>query len=350
MQSEKLLTRDEFNNLCRVRDGNRCVICKSDVDSVHHIFDRKLFSNGGYYSSNGASLCEEHHIEAEQSILSVEEIRSAAKITTIILPEGLIYGVVYDKWGQLVDESVLSRKYGRTYHFSFSPGTTSDDRISHNYYDHLQKMNNAVLTEKLDGENNCLSKIGVFARSHAATTESRWTKDLRQRWELMKNDLGDMQIFLENMYAIHSIEYKNIEQHYFVFAVRIGGRCLSWDEVKFWASAFDFPVVPELEIIEPNKLTQQEVQGMVERYASQPSVLDSYNHVMDAKGNVIDRSPCTREGVVLVNMEEYLLKDFDKNCFKYVRAKHVKTDEHWTKNWKRASLNWEKNKKKKTAI
>ena len=34
----------------------------------------------------------------------------------------------------------ISQKYGRTYHYPFSPGTTSDARIQHNYWDHIQKM------------------------------------------------------------------------------------------------------------------------------------------------------------------------------------------------------------------
>ena len=29
---------------------------------------------------------------------------------------------------------------------------------------------------------------------------------------------------------------------------------------------------------------------------------------------------------------------FEKNVCKYVRANHVQTDEHWTKNWKKAEL------------
>lgn len=342
---DKLLTREEFNKQCRERDGDRCVICHNNVDSVHHIFDRKLFEDGGYYLSNGASLCAEHHIEAERCDISVEEVRTAAGIVNIILPPGLQSGVVYDKWGQVVDQGIISRKYGRTYHFNFSPGTTSDDRISHNYWEHISKLDRFILTEKLDGENNCLSEHGVFARSHAATTESRWTKDIRQRWQSMKYDLkGGVQIFLENLYAIHSIEYKNLEQHYFVFAVRDNGRCMCWEEVEWWAKQFDFPTVPVLQKIEPKKWQEDDLRATVIQLASMPSELQSHNHVMDNSGNIINGESCTREGIVGVNMAEYLLRDFDKNCFKYVRAKHVKTDEHWTRNWKRAPLNWEREK------
>jgi hypothetical protein len=73
----------------------------------------------------------------------------------------------------------ISKKYGRTYHYPFSPGTTSDDRINHGYWADIEQMKQVVHTEKLDGENNCLSKYGVFARSHVAPTISPWTKSIR---------------------------------------------------------------------------------------------------------------------------------------------------------------------------
>lgn len=65
-----------------------------------------------------------------------------------------------------------SEKYGRTYHYSFSPDTTSDDRIAHDYWSVLQKIETLVHTEKLDGENNCLNKYGVFARTHYMAMDS----------------------------------------------------------------------------------------------------------------------------------------------------------------------------------
>lgn len=52
---------------------------------------------------------------------------------------------------------MISEKYGRTYHYPFSPGTTSDDRINHTYWEDIQRIGTLVHTEKLDGENNCLS-------------------------------------------------------------------------------------------------------------------------------------------------------------------------------------------------
>ena len=39
----------------------------------------------------------------------------------------------------------ISQKYGRTYHYPFSPGTTSDDRIAHDYWENLQRRDVGIL-------------------------------------------------------------------------------------------------------------------------------------------------------------------------------------------------------------
>lgn len=226
-----------------------------------------------------------------------------------------------------------SQKYGRTYHFPFSPGTTSDDRFNHTYWQDMQQFSTLLYTEKLDGENNCLNSMGVFARSHAAPTTSPWTAQLRERWELMKYDLGDVELFGENLYAVHSIEYKRLEEYYFVFAVRIKDRWLSWEEVKFYASLFDLPTVPELRIDQVADLTEEELRDNISSFAKEESVFGSLDP--------FTRQDCIREGVVCRNIEGYPVSEFQHNVFKYVRKGHVKTTEHWTRNWKRAKLSWE---------
>jgi hypothetical protein len=228
----------------------------------------------------------------------------------------------------------MSEKYGRTYHYPFSPGTTSDDRINREYWQDIQKIKTLVHTEKLDGENNCLSAYGVFARSHAAPTESPWTQAIRQRWELIKNDLGDIELFGENLYAIHSIEYKRLEEYYHIFAVRCMDKWLSWEEVKFYASLFDLPTVPEIQIHEVKDYSEEQLKNQVIAQSQEPSVYASFDMITGAT--------CSREGVVSRNTGEYEVKDFVRNVFKYVRKGHVKTDEHWTRNWKRAKLVWER--------
>lgn len=237
---------------------------------------------------------------------------------------------------------MLSQKYGRTYHFPFSPGTTSDDRFNHTYWEDIQKIETLVHTEKLDGENNCLNQFGVFARSHVAPTTSPWTSQIRERWELIKRDLGDIELFGENLYAVHSIGYKQIEDYYFVFAVRQLDKWLSWEEVKFYAAMFDFPTVPELMIQLTDGLTEELLKQQIIDWAQEPSLFGSF----DPQAG----SDCTREGIVTRNIGEYPVSEFIHNVFKYVRKGHVKTDEHWTRNWKRAKLVWENDYRKEEKL
>lgn len=235
----------------------------------------------------------------------------------------------------------ISRKYGRTYHYDFSPGTTSDDRINRNWQEEIQLFDTILHTEKMDGENTCLSPLGVFARSHAAPTLHPWADHLKQRHAMMVNDLkeNNLEIFGENLYAIHSIIYPNLEHHFYVFGVRVDDTWLSWEETKWYANFFDLPVVPQLAI--QSTKDPEAVKQKVLEFASEPSVFGSQQN------NTNPLIDCTREGIVSRNINEYKVDDFAKNVFKYVRKDHVQTDVHWSKTIKRAMLKheWEaKNK------
>lgn len=232
---------------------------------------------------------------------------------------------------------MISQKYGRTYHYPFSPGTTSDDRINHSYWKDIQNIETLIHTEKLDGENNCMNKFGVFARSHIAPTNSPWTSQIRERWKFIKNDLGDIELFGENLYAIHSIEYEQIESYYYIFAVRCLDKWLSWEEVKFYAAMFDLPTVPEISVQSVKELDSKTLEKQIISYAQEPSVFGSID--------TLTQKDCTREGIVSRNIGEYSINEFAHNVFKYVRKGHVKTDEHWSRNWKRAKLIWERKNK-----
>jgi hypothetical protein len=98
----KLLTREQFKELSLKRDKHACVFCSNKQAVVHHLIDRKLFSNGGYYLDNGASVCDEHHWACEKTDISVEEVRKSCGITNVILPEGFNNSKIYDKWGNVI--------------------------------------------------------------------------------------------------------------------------------------------------------------------------------------------------------------------------------------------------------
>lgn len=99
----KLLTREKFKEEVFARSKGKCVFCDAIAVDAHHILDRKLFPDGGYYLSNGAAVCEDHHLECEYTVISVEEVREKAGITEYVLPPGFFQKVTYDKWGNLVN-------------------------------------------------------------------------------------------------------------------------------------------------------------------------------------------------------------------------------------------------------
>jgi len=246
-----------------------------------------------------------------------------------------------------------SRKYCRSLHAHISLGTTSDDRfMPKGYVKSFAEKESLVLTEKLDGQNNCFNKYGVFARSHTAPTEHPWDKPMRERWQLIKNDLNDLEIFGENMYGVHSIAYHKLESFFYVFAVREGDYWLSWEEVKFYAQMLDFPVVPEIEI--KKSLIDSYKDGIDENLILNEWLTDSlgmtWKESVETSGLLGGFDPNTNqtcsEGFVIRNKDAFKTNNGDlavesnefDNLFKLVRKSHVKTDVHWTKNWKPARL------------
>jgi len=246
-----------------------------------------------------------------------------------------------------------STKYNRTLHAQISLGTTSDDRIlPDGYVKVFAQMTDLVMTEKLDGQNNCLSKYGVFARSHAAITELPWDRPLRERWELIKGDLNNLEIFGENMYGIHSIGYRKLESFYYVFAIREGKKWLSWEEVKFYAAMLDFPTVPEVPLkvklkdFYHNNISENE---LLSRWLTENLGMKWLEYVQTPGkfgGYETESGKDACEGFVIRNAGGFKANDGEipvaanefNNLMKVVRPSHVKTNQHWTKNWKAAAL------------
>lgn len=71
-EKDPLLTREEFKKQVFARTNEKCCVpgCSCKAVDAHHIMDRKLWSDGGYYLSNGAALCEKHHLDAEHGIIT----------------------------------------------------------------------------------------------------------------------------------------------------------------------------------------------------------------------------------------------------------------------------------------
>jgi hypothetical protein len=223
----------------------------------------------------------------------------------------------------------MNSKYPRTYHLPWSPGSTSDDKkLSDNWFIiNGFKDSEIIITEKLDGENSSFSNCDVFSRSHSVPTRSPWSRNLWENdgllWKI-KDKIGENEwIYGENLFGEHSIHYNRLTSYFHMFAARHMEEDLdywySWDDVELTASILGVPTVPALWRGVINSETQ--LRELVNKFMSEPSTYGD-----------------TKEGVVIRKVGQFNNKEFSKNVCKYVRANHVQTDKHWTKNWNKASL------------
>lgn len=220
-----------------------------------------------------------------------------------------------------------SKKYPRTYHLPWSPGASSDDKIAATI-DHVIGQP-IVVTEKLDGENTCLNQLGVFARSHAAPTQNPWASYLWDYWNRIHFQLDDLEIFGESLFATHSIAYTGLQSYFHVFGVRQEALWMSWEQVVMYAELLNLPLAPVL--FEGVVHSEGELQVLIDQLMQEPSELDSLEVDLEVP----------KEGIVVRVAEAFTSEVFAESVFKWVRANHVQTDEHWTRNWKRNPLEHE---------
>jgi hypothetical protein len=274
----QLLTRDEFREAVFKRDNYECIFCDMPVGDAHHIMERRLWPDGGYYLDNGASVCGYHHIQCEETLISVEQVREACGVKPI-LPPHLYPDQPYDKWGNPIVETphnnsfrcrlkgelffdpsvqkVLSYfinvekifldyvKYPRTHHLPWSENINNDDRV----IPHLRVMESeeVVVTEKMDGENTTMYPDHIHARSiFSGSHPSRdWVKNF---WSKICGDIPQgWRVCGENVFAKHSIHYGNLPSYFMGFSIwNEKNICLSWDETLEWFQLLGIVPVPVL--------------------------------------------------------------------------------------------------------
>jgi hypothetical protein len=327
-----LLTRDAFREGVLKRDGHKCVICGATGTKLdaHHIIERRLFDDGGYYLDNGATLCDpDCHMKAEQTVLSCDEIRSAAGITRIILPDHLYADYTYDKWGNIInhdgtrtkgelfgDESVQKVlksggvlpffrpyiKYPRTFHLPWSPGLTDDDRMlpSTSVFEGRE----VVVMQKVDGENTSMYRDYMHARSlEEEHHESRgWVKNLHAN--ICYQIPEGWRVCGENMYALHSIAYTDLPSYFLMFAIWDNNNvCQSWDDTVLYAGVLGLETVPVM------------WRGMWDE-----------KFIRSLENNI---DTTKQEGYIVRLADAYPYGSFRKSIAKWVRKGHVQTTHNW---------------------
>jgi hypothetical protein len=330
-----LLTRDQFREGVFARDRYTCVCCNRPGQDAHHIIERRLFRDGGYYLDNGATLCGPCHLKAESTVLTCDEIRTAAKITTVVLPEHFYPDERYDKWGnpyvegkdlrlrgELMDDESVQKiivgqftnrvKYPRTWHLPWSPGFTSDDRVladTSGLHGH-----EFVVTIKMDGEHTTMYRDGLHARSidgqHAP--DQSWVRNFHSQFA---HEIPEgWRICGENLYAKHSIYYPRLSSYFMVYSIWNGLVCLPWKETQEWCSLMELQTVPVI------------ISGFVWDEKWDKTAPDAFHKYSP---NAYGADP-ENEGYVVRRADAFHLRDFSKAIAKYVRKNHVQTHGmHW---------------------
>lgn len=328
MKAPVLLTRDAFREGVFARDDHKCVICGEPAVDAHHIIERRLWPDGGYYLENGASVCEKCHRACEKTEISVEQVREAAGIKRALLPPHLYPDQVYDKWGNPVmpngqrlrgelfhDESVQKIlaaggvldlftnlvKYPRTYHLPWSPGVGEDDRVMES----LEGLEGrrVIVAEKMDGQNITMRREKVHGRSVDGRPQPSqdWVK---QFWSTIASDIPeDWRVCGENLFAKHSIAYEDLPTFFMGFSVWDGtNTCLAWDDTMEWFELLGITPVPVL-----------------------------YDGIFDAKliqglwsNDQWDRS----EGYTVRDAGAFSASQFKSKMGKFVRPGHLQTVRH----------------------
>ncbi len=209
----------------------------------------------------------------------------------------------------------LNRKYPTTPYWPFSPSVGRSDRV-HPNPDRFVGIA-VVLTEKLDGSNTLLHGGKIYGRSVSVPSEAKWTAMVKKHhaWKVIE---PDVYLYGEDIFGVHSIAYAAVpeDRTFYAFALRDGkGVFAPFADVEAYAKQRGIPVVPVL------------FKGRFESV----SELDAFMKHAHEKAS---RLGGQREGVVMRLASGFAESEFASSVCKSVRAGHVQSDEHWTRNWR----------------
>lgn len=306
----KLLTRTEFREGVFARDNSRCVIpfCSKDSVDAHHIIERKLWKDEGYYLDNGASLCEEHHKLAEINKILPITLREYIGADTI-LPSQLNSLEEHNKWGEiLLTKKHNNNKYPSTSYlpFSYIPSEHTRDIAD------IKILNcPVIITTKMDGSNVKITRMFVAARNGLYADHKSF--DLLKAFHSnIKDKIPEhLEIFGEWLYAKHSIGYNNLSNYLQLFAVYNKNTNMweGWDTVVKYSLILNCVTVKVLH---------------KETYTKDYKFVNSITKIAD---DIIKQG---HEGVVVRNIFPFHQSKFQENVIKFVRSNHVQTNQHWS--------------------
>jgi hypothetical protein len=240
-------------------------------------------------------------------------------------------------------------KFPRTPHLPWSPGWTGDDVRLINLFSFNNK--DLVVLEKRDGENTTITSDGKYYARSVDSGRADWRDHIGKLTAEISYQLPEgWRICGENMFAIHSVEYKDLKSYFEVFAIfNEQNEEISWNETKEWCELLGLSPVPEIgrfrvsiENPEKNKDHEHYLYCFeIESFNFGDYFEERFKPLLE---NSIDETFIEallngeKEGFVLRNANAFPYEEYSENVAKFVRAGHVQTDKHWTKNWRKAEL------------
>jgi hypothetical protein len=192
-------------------------------------------------------------------------------------------------------------KYGRTFHLPISPGATSDDKIMSSLDGLLG--DDLVVTEKMDGENTTLHRLGSHARSPDGRhhPSGDWLKAFAAG--ICPQLAEGERIVGENLYARHSVSHSALPSWFLGFGWIVDGVVQPWD----------------LTLVRFEELGVQPVPVLY-RGPYRPRLFEDL-----AQGLDLTR----QEGFVARIAGAFAEAEMPRRMGKYVRAGHVQSEVHW---------------------
>lgn len=164
-----------------------------------------------------------------------------------------------------------------------------------------------IVTEKMDGENCTIGRDYTHARStDGGHHPSRsWVKSLQA--EIGHQIPDGVRLCGENLYAKHSIEYRNLPSYFLLFSIWERDLCWAWDATMDFA----LHMLPQIHTV-PVIYYGPWNEDAIKRCWTGASTSGSES-----------------EGYVVRLADSFHRSQFQQSVAKYVRAQHVQTDEHW---------------------
>lgn len=194
-------------------------------------------------------------------------------------------------------------KYPRTLHLPWSPGICCDDKVLDDL-SALEAAAEVVLTLKMDGESTTIYPDGhVHARSVDSGPHPSRSYVRRLAGRVAHDLPPGLRLCGENLYAVHSIRYTDLADHFLLYNVWQDDVCLSWADTVTWAGLLGLATVPEV-----HRGPWPGRDGLDALFAPHA-----------------DR----HEGFVVRRADAFPAAEFGRSVAKWVRPSHVQTDQHW---------------------